>query len=43
MICVVDIKYKHDKSFINQGPVKLVKSINKDAVVYIDEKKNWQA
>lgn len=39
MICVVDIKYKRDKSFINQGPIKLVKSVNKDAVVYIDESK----
>lgn len=39
MICVVDVKYKRDKSFINQGPIKLVKSVNKDAVVYIDESK----
>lgn len=39
MICVIDIKYKRDKSFINQGPVKLVKSVNKDAVIYIEESK----
>jgi hypothetical protein len=39
MICVVDIKYKRDKSFINQGPIKLVKSVNKDAIVYIEEGK----
>jgi len=39
MLCVVDIKYKRDKSFINQGPIKLVKSTNKDAVIYIDESK----
>jgi hypothetical protein len=39
MICVIDVKYKRDKSFINQGPVKLVKSVNKDAVVYIEENK----
>jgi hypothetical protein len=39
MICLIDVKYKRDKSFINQGPVKLVKSVNKDAVVYIDESK----
>ena len=28
MICVVDKKYKKDKSFINQGPLKLVKKEN---------------
>lgn len=39
MICVIDEKYKRDKSFINQGPVRLVKSVNKDAVVYIEENK----
>jgi hypothetical protein len=39
LICVIDVKYKKDKSFINQGPVKLIKSVNKDAVVYIDESK----
>lgn len=37
MICVVDMKYRRDKSFINQGPIKLVKSVNKDAIVYIEE------
>lgn len=39
MLCVLDVKYKKDKSFINQGPVKLVKRTNKDGVVYIDETK----
>jgi hypothetical protein len=39
LICVMDVKYKKDKSFINQGPVKLIKSVNKDAIVYIDESK----
>lgn len=39
MICVVDAKYKRDKSFINQGPIKLVKSVNKDAIIYIDVNK----
>lgn len=39
LICVIDVKYKKDKSFINQGPVKLIKSANKDAVVYIEEAK----
>ncbi|MFI5452441.1 retron St85 family effector protein [Pedobacter sp. UC225_61] len=39
MLCILDIKYKRDKSFINQGPVKLVKRTNKDGVVYIDETK----
>lgn len=39
LVCVIDIKYKKDKSFINQGPVKLIKSVNKDGVVYIEEAK----
>lgn len=39
MVCIVETKYRRDKSFINQGPVKLVKSANKDAIVYLDEGK----
>jgi hypothetical protein len=39
MLCILDVKYKRDKSFINQGPVKLVKRTNKDGVIYIDETK----
>lgn len=39
LICIIDNEFRRDKSFISQGPVKLVKSVNKDAVVYIDEKK----
>jgi len=39
MLCILDVKYKRDKSFINQGPVKLVRSVNKDGVVYVDESK----
>jgi len=36
MICVLDKKYERDKSFINQGPVKLLKRTNSKAVVHID-------
>jgi hypothetical protein len=36
LICLVDIKYKKDKSFINQGPLKLVKKENLHGVIYID-------
>jgi hypothetical protein len=36
LICVIDEKYKRDKSFINQGPLKLVKNSNKDNIVYIN-------
>lgn len=39
LICIVDNKYKKDKSFINQGPIKLIKNVNKGAVIYIDEAK----
>lgn len=34
LICVIDIKYKKAKSFINQGPLKLVKQANKSNIVY---------
>ncbi len=36
LICVVDEKYKKDKSFINQGPLKLVKKANPFGLVFID-------
>ncbi|QEC57102.1 retron St85 family effector protein [Flavisolibacter ginsenosidimutans] len=36
IICLVDEKYKKDKSFINQGPIKLVKKANKNSVIYLD-------
>lgn len=36
LICVIDIKYKKNKSFINQGPLKLVKNANNHGVVFID-------
>lgn len=36
LICVIDIKYKKNKSFINQGPLKLVRNANKHGIVYID-------
>jgi len=36
LICVVDEKYKKDKSFINQGPLKLVKKANPFGLIFID-------
>ena len=36
LICLVDIKYKKDKSFINQGPLKLVKKENPYALIFIN-------
>lgn len=36
LICLIDKKYKKNKSFINQGPLKLVKKANKDGIIYID-------
>lgn len=36
IVCVLDKKYKKKKSFINQGPIKLIKSVNKNGVVFID-------
>lgn len=36
LICVVDEKYKKDKSFINQGPLKLVKKANPFGLVFIN-------
>ncbi len=36
LICVIDKKFKKDKSFINKGPLKLVKKENKYGILYID-------
>ena len=36
LICVIDKKYKKDKSFINQGPLKLVKKANQFGLIFID-------
>ncbi len=35
LICVIDEKYKKTKSFINHGPIKLVKAANKNNIVFI--------
>ena len=39
LICLVDHKYKKDKSFINQGPLKLVKNANKHGLIFFDPKR----
>jgi len=36
LVCIVDKKYKKDKSFINQGPLNLVKKANPTGLVFID-------
>jgi hypothetical protein len=36
IVCLVDEKYKSKKSFINRGPIKLIKNENSDAVHYFD-------
>jgi hypothetical protein len=36
IICIVDKRYQKHKSFINLGPLKLIKKSGKDRVVYID-------
>lgn len=36
IICIVDERYRKDKSFINQGPIKLIKKANKNGVIFID-------
>src|SRR5690606_20371369 len=38
LICVVDKKYQKNRSFINQGPLKLVKNENPFGLVFIDPK-----
>lgn len=39
LICVVDKKYKKDKSFINQGPLRLVKKANQFGLIFINPDK----
>ena len=36
LICIIDKKYKKDKSFITQGPLKLVKQANRNGIIYVD-------
>lgn len=36
IVCIIDKQYKKDKSFINEGPVKLIKKSNKHGLVYFD-------
>lgn len=36
IVCIIDEKYKKNKSFINQGPIKLIKKANKNGVVFIN-------
>ncbi len=36
LICVIDEKYRKVKSFINQGPLKLVKSVNSNNIVFVN-------
>jgi len=36
LICIVDKTYKKDKSFINQGPLKLIKKANRSGLIFID-------
>lgn len=36
LICVVDSQYKKDKSFINFGPLRLIRSTNEGSIVYGD-------
>lgn len=37
VICIIDNEFERKKSFINQGPVKLVKAANPDCVIYADK------
>jgi hypothetical protein len=36
VICVMDRKYQNDRSFINQGPVRLIKKVSPARVLYVD-------
>lgn len=36
IICIIDKKRKKDKTFIMQGPVKLIKKANKNGLLFID-------
>ncbi len=36
LICIIDKKHKKDKSFINQGPLKLIRKANAHGLIFID-------
>lgn len=36
IVCIIDKKYKKDKSFVNEGPVKLIRKVNKNGLIFID-------
>lgn len=36
IICIIDKKFRKDKSFINKGPVKLIKNVNNFAIIFVD-------
>jgi len=36
IVCVIDNNYKKNKSFINQGPIKLIRNSNKQGILFID-------
>jgi hypothetical protein len=36
LVCVVNARYKKDKSFINYGPIRLMRDKREGAIVYID-------
>ena len=36
LVCIVDKKYKKDKSFINYGPLRLIRSTHEGQIVYGD-------
>lgn len=36
LICVVNSKFKKDRNFIYQGPIKQIRKRNKDNIIYID-------
>mgnify|MGYP000341981147 CR=1 FL=1 len=36
MICIIENRYKKNRSFINQGPIKLLKKANKSAVIFMN-------
>ena len=38
LICIIDKKHRKNRSFINQGPLKLVKKANKHGLIFIDPK-----
>lgn len=36
IVCIIDKQYKKDKSFINEGPVKLIRKNNKHGLIFVD-------